>query len=195
MKKNKIDLKNKILKVGTKVFAKKGFFNATVEEIAKLSGISKGTVYLYFPDKETLYVEVIDNLFINALHHLENVRKMNLKALEKLNKIIIEWNIFLSKNRFCLPIISIENINFSQKIFKLMRKRIETRIIQIFSGIEEIIKEGVEKKELKDINIKFATLFFMEMVRMPILLSMIYKDEKIKPDEIVEIFLNGIKRR
>ncbi len=195
MKKNLIDIKTKILKSATMLFAKKGFFNTTVEEIAKKANVSKGTVYLYFPDKETLYIEVIDSFFVQGLKHLDSVKNLELSSVEKLDKIITEWNRFLSKNKFCFSIVSIENINFSRRIFKLMKKRIEGRIIQMFSEIEEIMKEGIDRNEIKDVNTKFATLFFMETIRLPILLSMIYKNERIKTDEIAELFLNGIKRR
>lgn len=190
-----IDLKTKILNNAAKKFAEKGFFSTTVEEIAHASGISKGTVYLYFKDKETLYIEVIDNFFQQGLNYLEIINKMNLSSIDKLNRIIFDWNKTIMKNKFFFPIISIENINFSQKIFKMMKKRIEMRIMQIFSEIEGIIKEGIEKNEIKNVNTKFVTLYFMEIIRIPVMLSFIYKNEKVKPDDIFEIFLNGIKRR
>lgn len=195
MNNKNIKLRFKILNNAAKKFAKKGFFSTTVEEIANASGISKGTVYLYFNDKETLYIEVIDNFFLQGVKYLEKLKRMNLSSLEKLNKIVVDWNKTIMRSKFFFPIISIENINFSQKIFKLMKKRIETRIIQIFSEIEEIIKEGIDKNEIKKVNTKFVTIYFMEIIRIPVLLSFIYKYEKIKPDEIFEVFFNGIKRR
>jgi len=36
-----------------KVFAKKGFAGATMDEIAAASGLAKGTLYLYFKSKRT----------------------------------------------------------------------------------------------------------------------------------------------
>ncbi len=41
------------------VFFKKGYFSTTIEEIAKLAGVSKGTVYLYFKNKDELYVSLV----------------------------------------------------------------------------------------------------------------------------------------
>ena len=41
------------------VFAEKGFAAARLEEIAKRAGVSKGTLYLYFEDKEALFRAVV----------------------------------------------------------------------------------------------------------------------------------------
>jgi AcrR family transcriptional regulator len=42
-----------------KIFLEKGYFNSTVEEIAKEAGVSKGTVYLYFKNKDELYASLM----------------------------------------------------------------------------------------------------------------------------------------
>lgn len=41
------------------VFAEKGFAAAKLEEIARRAGVSKGTLYLYFPDKAELFRAVV----------------------------------------------------------------------------------------------------------------------------------------
>ena len=41
------------------VFAEKGFAAARLDEIAKRAGVSKGTLYLYFKDKEALFRAVV----------------------------------------------------------------------------------------------------------------------------------------
>jgi AcrR family transcriptional regulator len=48
-----------ILESARKVFARKGFADATVDEIAEGAGVAKGTVYLYFPSKRDIYIEAL----------------------------------------------------------------------------------------------------------------------------------------
>jgi AcrR family transcriptional regulator len=48
-----------IMSQAKEVFLKKGYFAATMEEIAKLAGASKGTVYNYFKNKDDLYVSLM----------------------------------------------------------------------------------------------------------------------------------------
>lgn len=51
----KEEAKSRILDAANKVFAEKGYHEATMEEIAKRLGVSKGAIYLYFSSKEDLF--------------------------------------------------------------------------------------------------------------------------------------------
>ena len=55
--------KKKLLKAATKVFASKGFKNATVAEICKAAKSNVASVNYYFGSKENLYAEVWKNAF------------------------------------------------------------------------------------------------------------------------------------
>jgi AcrR family transcriptional regulator len=48
-----------ILDAALAVFAERGLAAARLDDIAKLAGLSKGTIYLYFPNKEELFREVV----------------------------------------------------------------------------------------------------------------------------------------
>jgi len=64
IKNRNLTIKEKILQTAEAMFVKKGFFPTTVEEIAKQAKIAKGTVYLYFPTKESIYLTIFENKFI-----------------------------------------------------------------------------------------------------------------------------------
>jgi AcrR family transcriptional regulator len=49
-----------ILRAAEAVFASKGYHTASIEEIARAAEYGTGTVYLYFQDKEALYVELFE---------------------------------------------------------------------------------------------------------------------------------------
>src|SRR6185312_14998593 len=48
-----------ILDAALKVFAEKGFAAARMEDIAKRAGVTKGTIYLYFPSKEEVFKQLV----------------------------------------------------------------------------------------------------------------------------------------
>src|SRR3954468_11678595 len=48
-----------ILSAALAVFGERGLAAARLEDIAKRAGLSKGTIYLYFPNKEALFQEMI----------------------------------------------------------------------------------------------------------------------------------------
>lgn len=56
--------REELLAAARRVFAERGFHEAKVGEIAAQANVAKGTIYLYFPDKRSIFVELIDNLFV-----------------------------------------------------------------------------------------------------------------------------------
>jgi len=54
------DKRDLILKAATKVFARNGFFNSQVADVARVAGVAAGTVYLYFEGKDDLLVSIFE---------------------------------------------------------------------------------------------------------------------------------------
>jgi len=54
--------REQILEAATRVFAEKGFRRATTREVAREAGVSEGTIYNYFQDKDTLLLAILDVL-------------------------------------------------------------------------------------------------------------------------------------
>src|SRR5215472_13089928 len=48
-----------ILRAGLEVFAEKGFAAARLEDVAEKAGVGKGTIYLFFRDKEDLFEQIV----------------------------------------------------------------------------------------------------------------------------------------
>ena len=65
------DRPREICAAALQVFAEKGFAAAKLDEIAKRAGVSKGTLYLYFKDKEQLFRAVIRD---TVVPNVENMR-------------------------------------------------------------------------------------------------------------------------
>src|SRR6266566_7221693 len=57
--KYKEEARSRILDAANKVFAEKGYHEATMEDIAKRLGVSKGAIYLYFSSKEDLFEAMV----------------------------------------------------------------------------------------------------------------------------------------
>ena len=56
--------RQELLDAARKVFAEKGYHDAKVNDISAAAHVAKGTFYLYFPDKRSVFVELIDTLFV-----------------------------------------------------------------------------------------------------------------------------------
>ena len=54
----KEEARTRIVKAANKVFGEKGYRQATMDDVAKKLGVSKGALYLYFASKEELFAEI-----------------------------------------------------------------------------------------------------------------------------------------
>lgn len=63
--------REKLLEAAEEVFATKGYYEAAVDEIVRRSNTSKGSVYFYFPSKESLFLAVVDHLGDRLIQRVE----------------------------------------------------------------------------------------------------------------------------
>jgi AcrR family transcriptional regulator len=66
------DRPREICSAALEVFAEKGFAAAKLDEIARRAGVSKGTLYLYFKDKEELFRAVVRDTVSPNVDHLRD---------------------------------------------------------------------------------------------------------------------------
>src|SRR5437773_9770227 len=61
-----------ILRAAIKVFAKGGFFNSKVADVARAAGVADGTVYLYFKNKDDILISIFNDTMTRVLTDLKN---------------------------------------------------------------------------------------------------------------------------
>src|SRR3954468_13113464 len=69
-----------ILAAALDEFTACGYEGARLDDVAKRAGIAKGTIYLYFADKETLFQELVRSMVHPVLGTLEKVREVDVPA-------------------------------------------------------------------------------------------------------------------
>ena len=72
--------KNQILNAAEQVFTKKGLDLARMDDIAEETGLSKGTLYLYFKSKEELIIAILDRIFQGLFKQMEQRKDNELSA-------------------------------------------------------------------------------------------------------------------
>lgn len=60
---DKTERRIELLRAARDVFSTKGYHAAKIDDIVAKAGVAKGTFYLYFPDKRSVFVELVDSLF------------------------------------------------------------------------------------------------------------------------------------
>lgn len=62
-----VDKRDAILKAATEVFARRGYFQSQVADVARAAGVAAGTVYLYFRSKDDLLVSIFERTMEETL--------------------------------------------------------------------------------------------------------------------------------
>src|SRR5262245_6648576 len=77
-----------ILRAAIRVFARSGFFNSKVADVASEAGVADGTVYLYFKNKDDILISIFNHVMDDALARgKERLAELNGPA-EKLKTIV-----------------------------------------------------------------------------------------------------------
>jgi AcrR family transcriptional regulator len=73
-----------ILEAGLIIFAAEGFAAAKLDDIALEAGVAKGTIYLYFRDKQTLFEEIVHGAVSPILARLEDASRQSAFSFDEL---------------------------------------------------------------------------------------------------------------
>lgn len=182
----------RILEAAAKVFAKKGFFNARVSDIAREADVADGTIYIYFKNKDDILIslfEVIMQRFLTVVK--EELSKID-SPEEKLRQFIKLHFKMSEENPEVAEVITIE-LRQSYKFIKEYKNLWFKEYLDIVSAI---IKEGQEKKVFRaDIHpgiIKRAIFGALDELTLYWSLSKRYSlNECI--EEINKLLLSGIR--
>ena len=77
-----------IIEAALKVFGEKGYYNATISEIARAAGVSEATIYEYFGSKEDLLFAIPDEITHEAVEMLDRMSSYIKGAENKLRAIV-----------------------------------------------------------------------------------------------------------
>jgi len=132
------DKHRKIIRAATKVFAKKGFFNARISDIAKEAKVADGTIYLYFNNKADILLSVFEQEIGKLIDQVAGLLEKETDPQEKLRIFITNHLEEMKKNRYLAEVIHIE-LRQTSKLIREYRKNTFNEYLAI---IAHIIKEG-----------------------------------------------------
>lgn len=181
-----------ILRAATRVFARNGYFNSKVADIARAAGVADGTVYLYFKSKEEILHSIFDQNMAEAIAaDRELIDKLS-DPREKLRRIATLHLERLGADRDLAVVFQVE-LRGSTKFMQEFSAAGFAEYLGLLRTIfEEGQRAGVFRKEL---NAKVAAKIFFgaldEMATNWIISKRSYKLEPMA-DVVMDVFLNGV---
>ena len=136
--------KRKIFETSMKLFAEKGYDATSIEDITATVGVAKGTLYYHFSSKE----EIFNFLIEEGVKLLQN--SIDIKTSKSSNYIDKIKAIVLIQIKIVLKYENLITILFIQFYEKEARnQKCQKHTYEYIDKIEGIVKQGIEKKQIK----------------------------------------------
>jgi len=141
--------KKQIITAAQKVFSRLGFHNARMADIADESGLSKGTLYLYFESKDQIIINLLDRLFEPELKQLRKlIDQEDTPARERIQQYTDRVIQDMQKMLKWMP-IAYEFISLAfrrETVQQVLRKYYQEHM----KIMVPLIAQGIERGEFKD---------------------------------------------
>jgi TetR/AcrR family fatty acid metabolism transcriptional regulator len=181
-----------ILKAATQVFARRGFFQSQVADVARAAGIAAGTVYLYFRSKDELLVSIFERTMRETLAEGEATIGEVQDPEERLRRIARLHLERMGRDRDLAIVFQVE----LRQSTKFMERFSSTYLRDYLGIIRDTFAEGqrtgafrpgfnptIAAKALFGALDEMATNWILTQRKYPL---------ADQADEVIDLFLNGV---
>ena len=187
-----VDKREAILRAATQVFARRGFFQSQVADIARAAGVAAGTVYLYFRSKDDLLVSIFERTMKEWLAEGRAAIGGAGDAPERLRRIARVHLERMGRDRDLAVVFQVE----LRQTTKFMERFSSTYLRDYLGIIRDTIAEGQAAGAFRGgINPTVAAKALFgaldEMATNWVLTHRTYA-LAAQADEVVDLFLNGL---
>jgi AcrR family transcriptional regulator len=188
--------KGQILSAAEDVFSRKGFDNARMDDIAEETGLSKGTLYLYFKSKDELIVAILDRIFQREFRAFEGIDLSTMSGTEAIwlftDTVIKDIRIILRLMPIAYEFLALA---FRNKVVQKALKLYLNKYMNIFIPI---IQRGIETGEFRSVDVQDVAITAGAVMEGTILLW-VYDRSLVEPERHIrsgmQLLLEGLKAK
>jgi AcrR family transcriptional regulator len=188
--------KNQILDAAMAVFARSGFHEARMDDIAQESGLSKGTLYWYFKSKEEIITAISQRLFTTDIEQVESLLNAEGTVSERLQQLIRD------RVRGLQEMSDMVTILFEFYAAALHQDGVRQFIKAYFQNFHELlvalIQQGIERGEFRPVD-AFAAATALDAVFEGLIVRWLIEPDAVQwaslGEAAIHLMLDGLKRR
>ena len=186
------DKPQQIIEAAVRVFARKGYYNSRVSDIAREAGIAAGTIYLYFKTKDDILVTLFRDKMADFVGVLRKAIADEADAASKVRRLVSLHFRILEEHPNLAEVVQVE-LRQGQKFF---RGASSQEIGAYFALIGSVLEEGVAEGRFRPgLPVKVATKMLfgaMDQVATSWVLGKRGYQLVDTADAVAEIFLQGV---
>ncbi|MGZ8289599.1 MAG: TetR/AcrR family transcriptional regulator [Telluria sp.] len=159
-----------LLAAALDLFVERGFASTRLEDVAKRAGVSKGTLYLYFTNKEELFKAVVRNSVVPAIGAAEDdIAGFSGHSADLLRRVVHGWWERMGTNNASgiNKLVMAEAGNFPD-LARFYQEEVIKRGTTAMAGM---LERAVERGEFRPMNINVMT----QVLIAPVLMLMTWK--------------------
>ena len=187
------DKRTAILNAATHVFARRGFFNAQVADVAREAGVAAGTVYLYFRSKDDLLTSIFEKSMTRALEETDRALAGVTDPVERLRRLARVHLGGLGSRRDLAIVFQVE----LRQSTKFMERFSAAQLRTYLDHLRDAVRAGQEAGVFRaDLNATLAAKAIFgaldEMVTNWVLSN---RDHRLvdDADPVIDLLVNGMK--
>jgi len=181
--------KQEIVRVAAKLFKNKGYSAVTMRDLATAMGIKAASLYNHIDSKQTILQEIIIAIaedFTSGMHKIIKGKSISIKKLEQ----IIDLHVTIAiENADGLAALNSDWMHLENKLDYYLKLRQDYE-----NNFKKIIKSGISKQELKEVNpdvLMFSMLSTLRSLYLWIPKKGDIETEKLS-SELSKILISGI---
>jgi len=187
---------DQIIEAAVKVFAKKGFYNAKVSEIAREAGVADGTIYLYFKNKDDILISLFEEKMQMLILRVEKAISKVDDPLEKVRAFVAQHLFMIEEHKHLAEVMQIELRQSS----KFMRRYVPVKFLEYLDIVGKIIEDGKKAGVIRpDVMPAIAKRALFGALDEMLLYWVLAKKPKYSLEESVEqinhLFIDGLRAR
>ncbi|HGY10858.1 MAG TPA: TetR/AcrR family transcriptional regulator [Desulfobacterales bacterium] len=138
--------RKEIIHAARKIFSKKGFNTATMEEIAMEAELSPGTLYLYFKNKEELHTSLSIEILKYLSDEIQKVVSQDISVEEKIDKFRdVFIGVYEYDSNILINLFHLQSGEMLKNISDEVLQQIKTHSVMAHGAIIDVVKEGIEQ--------------------------------------------------
>jgi AcrR family transcriptional regulator len=157
---SRISTRDRILDAALEVFAGKGYHRAIVDDIVRASGTSKGAVYHHFPNKEAVFLALVDDFAERLALAVATAVGERHGALAKVEGALTAALATFAENERLARLILLEAVSLGAT-YQAKRAEVTGRFAALIQGyLDEAAREGA----IPPLDTRVATLAWLGAV-------------------------------
>jgi AcrR family transcriptional regulator len=141
-----IDRREAILAAALDEFSARGFAAARLDDVARRAGVAKGTIYLYFRDKEALFQELVRSVISPLIARFETTVEIDLPARVVAERVVDLFvrEVYGTRRKDVIRLIITEGPRFP-KLAEFYYREVISRVI---AAVRALLRRAAERGEV-----------------------------------------------